>query len=151
MEPQAPGLFVVLGQRKRKVHEVAAELPSARDERHGHRDRHLVVVLGPAAVEVVANLAFVLGEDALEQVVAVAERAREAAGAAEDVRPLPREVEGDDAAERRADETGVERPGQRAEVLVDARLDLADERLAVRLVARLRVLGEGPFSRRPRR
>jgi hypothetical protein len=38
------------------VQEVAAVLPAARDERHRHPDRDLVVVARPAAVEVEADV-----------------------------------------------------------------------------------------------
>src|SRR6185503_16699336 len=101
------GGLAVIGHREAQVHQVAAVLPSARDERHRHPDGNLVVVPRPAAIEVEAHVPEWLPEHAVDEIIAVRKGARHAAGAAEDVGVLPDGIERDDAAERGAPDGAV--------------------------------------------
>ena len=47
-----PSLLVMFGVWKAEMQKIVAVNPAARDERHGHRDGHFVVVARPAAVEI---------------------------------------------------------------------------------------------------
>ena len=79
-KPAAPRGLVVLLEREREVKEVPPVDVAAALERDRHGERGLEVVAGPAAVEVELRRALRLGEDALDEVVLVRERAREARG-----------------------------------------------------------------------
>ena len=127
--------------RKRRVHEIAPRLPAAADQRHRHRQRGLVVVLGPATVQVDADVARRLAQHPFHQVVAQAEGARQAASRTEDAGPLPGHEERHHAAQRGAGHHRMCGIAEAAKGGVHGRLELGHDGAPVFLVARPRVFG----------
>ena len=84
---------------KRQVKQLRAGTVSFPDEPVSHAACGFVVVGWPAAIEIDPEFSLRLDEDALEQIVPVSKRARKARDLAEDVRPLPSEVKGNNASE----------------------------------------------------
>ena len=84
---------------KRQVKQLRAGTVSFPDEPVSHAACGFVVVGWPAAIEIDLEFSLRLDEDALEQIVPVSKRARKTRDLAEDLRPLPSEVKGNNASE----------------------------------------------------
>src|SRR6059036_3385444 len=98
---------------KRQVKQLRAGTVSFPDEPVSHAACGFVVVGWPAAIEVDPQFSLRLDEDALEQIVAVSKRARKARDLAEDLRPLPSKIKGNNASEGRAHNGRVRGSGER--------------------------------------
>src|SRR5207244_1013386 len=94
-----PRVLVMFRFGKRQVKQLRAGTVSFPDKPVSHAARGFVVVGWPAAIEIDLEFSLRLDEDALEQIVPVSKRARKARDLAEDVRPLPSEIKGNNASE----------------------------------------------------
>src|SRR5438128_5735515 len=97
---RGPRVLVMFRFLKRQVKEFQAGPVSFPDKPVAHAARGLIVVGGPATIEIDSNFPLRLGKDALEQIVPIGERAREAGDFAEGFWPLPPKIEGNDTAQR---------------------------------------------------
>src|SRR5206468_5957147 len=130
-----PRVLVVFRFGERKVKQLRSGTVSFPDEPVSHAACGFVVVGWPAAIEVDPQFSLRLDEDALEQIVTVSKRARKARDLAEDVRPLPSEVKGNNAAKRRSHNCCVRGARQRPILRIDQWLECLYKKPAVILIA----------------